>query len=196
MSQQSAYPDIITVIDTTHRALYGRASLVDQRRARAIIESRAIPSETTASALATTAMITCADVPERPTAEQTASTAQAAQQNSSVVAGRVAVMLGTTCSGLPARIGPINTPLVDDLTLPNAPLVVNSLAGPRAPWAGARILASYLTGASLVTYNGTQHGLWRSLASPCINAASTRYLLTLRVPPSRTCAYIPIPPPQ
>ena len=199
MAQQSAYPEIITVIDTTHRALFGRASgpggstqprpsdLSDQRRARTIIDKHG----THAASAATAAIITCADLPDRPTAEQTASAAQAAVQNSSVFAGHVAVMRGTTCSGLPARIPPVPEPLLDDLTLPIAPLVVNSLGDPQAPWEGARILASYLTGASLITYNGTQHRLWRSLASPCINRPIERYLLDLAVPASRTCPAAP-----
>ncbi len=203
MAEQSAYADIITVIDATHRALFNGASgpggsaklplsdLAEQRRARAIIESHAIPSEMNASALATAAIVTCSDLPGRPTAEQTASAAQAAQQNSSVFAGRAAIVHGTTCSGLPARIGPVPEPLLDDLTLPFTPVVVNSLGDPRAPWAGARVLASYLTGASLITYNGTQHGLWRSLAAPCINRPIERYLLELSVPPSRTCPAAP-----
>jgi pimeloyl-ACP methyl ester carboxylesterase len=191
MGQQSAYPDIISVIDTTHRALYGAASRAEQRRARAIIEGRAIPRPTTPSALATAAIVACADLPGRPSAGQIASAAQAAQQNSSVFAGRTAVLRGTTCSGLPTRIDPVPEPLVDDLTLPIAPLVVNSLGDPAAPWVGARAMASYLTGASLVTYNGTQHGLWRSLTSPCINRPIERYLLDLAVPASRTCPAAP-----
>lgn len=193
MAQQSAYPDIVAVIDTTHRALYGQASLAEQRLARAIIEryATAEASQGNASALATAAMITCADVPERPTTEVTASAAQAAQQNTSVFAGRTAIARGTACSGLPGRIGPVNAPLVDDLTLPVAPLVVNSLGDPQTPWVGARALASYLSGAALITYNGTQHGLWRSLAAPCINRPIERYLLDLTVPASRTCAAAP-----
>lgn len=188
MGQQHAYPDIIAVIQTTHRVLYGRASQAEQRRARIIIEGH----RAHASAHPTAAFITCADLPDRPTAEQTASAAQAAQQNSSVLAGRTAVMYGTTCSGLPASIGPINTPLVDDVSLPVPPIVVNSLGDPRAPWAGARNLASYFTGASFITYNGTQHGLWRSLVSPCINSTIERYLVELTPPTSRTCPAAPV----
>ena len=189
MSQQSAYPDIIAVINATHGVLFGRASQAEQRRARSIIEGRATHSE---RHNATAAMITCADLPERPTAEQTASAAQAAEQASSVAAGHAAVVRGTMCTGLPAQIGPVNAPLVDDLTLPSGPLVVTSLGDPKAPWAGARTMASYLTGASLITYNGTQHGLWRSLASPCINRPIERYLLDMTGPASRTCPDAPV----
>lgn len=188
MGHQGAYSDIVAVIDTTHRALFGRASSADQRRARAIIERHAA-SERQVSP--TAAIVTCSDVPQRATAEQTASAAQAAEQNASPFAGLTAVRRGTACSGLPARIGPANPPLIDDLTLPIQPLVVNSLGDPHAPWVGARVLASYLTGASLITYNGTQHGLWRSLAAPCINRPIERYLLDLTVPTSRTCPAAP-----
>ena len=187
MGHQSAYADIVAVIDTTHRALFGRASSAEQRHARSLIEGRAA----NASALATAAIVTCSDLPERPTAEQTASAAQAAQQNSSVFAGLTTVRRGTACSGLPARIGPVNPTLDNDLALPVPPLVVNSLGDPQAPWAGARVLASYLTGASLITYNGTQHGLWRHLASACVNRPIERYLLELTVPTSRTCPAAP-----
>ena len=52
-------------------------------------------------------------------------------------------------------------------------------------------MKSFLPGSVRATYEGTQHGVWNLVASPCINDAANAYVLDLVVPADgTTCAFV------
>ena len=125
--------------------------------------------------------VLCADRPDRPTPEQAASIAETTSSAGLTAAGLQAIQRGLWCSGLP-RIGvPIDGSSAP-IRLTNSALVVNATGDPKTPWLRARMAASLVSGARLISYTGTQHGLYRRVGSTCVDGAITRYLTTLRLP--------------
>jgi hypothetical protein len=125
--------------------------------------------------------VLCADRPDRPTAEQVAAIAETASAAGLTAAGTKAIERGLWCSGLPSIGVPVDA-TSEPLRLPASALVVNATGDPKTPWLRARVAASTIAGARLVSYSGTQHGLYRRVGSSCVDSAVTRYLMTLRLP--------------
>ena len=124
--------------------------------------------------------VLCADRSDRPTPEQVAPIAQTAAQ-AITPSGTNAIWRGLWCSGLPAighSINASNAPIL----LRNSALLVNSSADPQTPWLRARLAASTIAGSRLITYTGTQHGVYRAVGSACVDDLVTRYLMTTRLP--------------
>ena len=125
--------------------------------------------------------VLCADRPDRPTPEQVAALAQTTSSAGLSAAGLQAIQRGLWCSGLP-RIGvPIDGSSVP-IRLASSALVVNATGDPKTPWLRARMAASLISGARLISYTGTQHGIYRRVGSTCVDGAITRYLTTLQLP--------------
>jgi len=125
--------------------------------------------------------VLCADRSDRPTPDQIAAIAETTAAAGLTAAGLQAIQRGLWCSGLP----PIGIPVDASSTalrLTNSALVVNATGDPKTPWLRARLAASTIAGARLISYTGTQHGLFRRVGSTCIDGAVTRYLLTLQRP--------------
>jgi len=125
--------------------------------------------------------VLCADRPDRPTVEQVAAIAETASAAGLTAAGTKAIERGLWCSGLPSIGVPLDA-TSEPLRLPASALVVNATGDPKTPWLRARVAASTIAGARLVSYSGTQHGLYRRVGSSCVDSAVTRYLMTLRLP--------------
>jgi pimeloyl-ACP methyl ester carboxylesterase len=125
--------------------------------------------------------VLCADRPDRPTVEQVAAIAETAASAGLTVAGLVAIDRGLWCAGMPQIGVPIDGSSAP-LRLENSALVVNATGDPRTPWLRARMAASIIPGARLISYSGTQHGLYRRVGSSCVDDPITQYLMTLRLP--------------
>jgi len=139
--------------------------------------------------------VLCADRPDRPTVEQVAAIAETTASAGLTAAGLQAIQRGLWCSGLP-RIGvPIDGSSVP-IRLANSALVVNATGDPKTPWLRARVAASTIAGARLVSYTGTQHGLYRRVGSTCVDGAITRYLTTLRLPAGDVSCPFSVAPPR
>ncbi|MFZ4510769.1 MAG: alpha/beta fold hydrolase [Candidatus Nanopelagicales bacterium] len=125
--------------------------------------------------------VLCADRPDRPTVAQAAAIAETAASAGLTVAGTHAIERGLWCSGLP----PIGVPIdasSEPVQLANSAVVVNATGDPKTPWLRARVGASLVQGARLISYTGTQHGVYRRVGSTCVDDPITRYLMTLRLP--------------
>ena len=139
--------------------------------------------------------VLCADRPDRPTVEQVAAIAETTASAGLTAAGLQGIQRGLWCAGLP-RIGvPLDASSVP-LRLANAALVVNATGDPKTPWLRARVAASTIAGARLISYTGTQHGLYRRVGSTCVDAAITRYLTTLRLPAGDVNCPFSVAPPR
>lgn len=127
--------------------------------------------------------VMCADRTDRPTPSQAAALAETAAAAGLTVAGIKPIERGLWCSGLPALGIPLDNSTMP-LRLANSALVVNANADPKTPWLRARVGASTIAKAPLITYSGTQHGLYRRVGSTCVDSAVTTYLLRLELPKS------------
>jgi hypothetical protein len=103
---------------------------------------------------------------------------------------------GAFCAGLPEDFTHGYEPLNKPLTLSTPPLVINSLGDTRTEYVFGRTMANFMSGSSLITYNGTQHVSYLQTPSRCINAAVTRYLLQRIQPGPLLCPYAQLPPPS
>ncbi|MFM1966043.1 MAG: hypothetical protein RL134_1768 [Actinomycetota bacterium] len=189
---QSQAEDIRTLVDTVYRALYSRATPQEHRRAAAALARLA--REDTSAKRYTLNMVTCADMSDRPSIEETARYAEASYLNNSVGAAFVAVIKGLTCEGLPEAVERPYPLLEEELSLATPPVVLNALGDTRTTWLGAQTLANYFAGSSFITYNGTQHVVYGKMRSACLNVPVTTYLIDLVVPPSATCPYAQLRP--
>jgi hypothetical protein len=124
--------------------------------------------------------VNCSDMPDRPSPEALARTAEQAANVGGVVMGLAVLGEGAQCAGLPT-IGRALPGLRTILRLATPPIVVNSVADNRTPWLGARQTANVFAGSAMVSYAGTQHVAYGRV-SGCINRPVTTYLLTLQRP--------------
>ncbi|MFM1965307.1 MAG: hypothetical protein RL134_1032 [Actinomycetota bacterium] len=125
--------------------------------------------------------VLCADRPDRPTVQQVAAIAETTSAVGLTAAGTKAIERGLWCSGLPSIGVPLDASSTP-IRLANSALVVNATGDPKTPWLRARVAASTIAGARLLSYAGTQHAVYRRVGSQCIDGAVTRYLMTLRLP--------------
>lgn len=140
--------------------------------------------------------VLCADRPDRPTVEQVAAIAETTASAGLTAAGTQAIQRGLWCSGLP-RIGVPLDASSTPIRLANSALLVNATGDPKTPWLRARLAASTISGARLVSYTGTQHGVYRRTGSTCVNRAVTRYLMTLQIPAAdMSCPFSTAPAPS
>ena len=130
-------------------------------------------------------MVLCADRPDRPSVAQVAAIAATAASTGLTVAGTHAIERGLWCSGLPQIGVPVDASS-EPIRLANSALVVNATGDPKTPWLRARVGASLVKGARLISYTGTQHGVYRRVGSTCVDSAVTRYLMTLQRPRTDT----------
>ncbi|MBM3686693.1 MAG: alpha/beta hydrolase [Actinobacteria bacterium] len=193
---QRLYPRIRALIDELNAAIVGQpASARRIDRALTALPASPLPaadSEDPSQAYLID-MVNCADVHTWPSRQQVVDIVRTATIASDYTGSMDALGRSTHCFGLPPDFAPRFTPLARPLSLTTPPIVIQAYGDPATAWIGGRQMSNYFTGAPLVSYTGTAHVAYLRTPSTCINAATTRYLLTLRVPPSRTCAYVPTP---
>jgi pimeloyl-ACP methyl ester carboxylesterase len=191
ISYQSSYPQIRAVIRAADAALRGNASGQIAEPLKALQRRSARDASSSLSIY----FINCRDLAGYPTIDQIARAAYVANANQSVYAGLMAMTKGALCAGIPEDFTYGYEPLDAPLALSTPPVVVNSLGDTRTEYVFARTMANFMSGSSLITYDGTQHVSFLQTPSTCINSAVTRYLLQRIQPGPLLCPYAPSPPP-
>ena len=191
ISYQTAFPDVLDVIRLADEALRKNDQAAADRMRKPLqrLQERANANP---NASLNINYINCRDIGDYPTVEEMARAAEVSAANNSVFAGLNAIGKGGSCAGLPQDFTYGYSPLTHNLTLPITPVVINSLGDTRTEYVFGRTMANYLTGASLITYDSTQHVSYRQVPSRCISDAVTNYLLTLKRPGNLLCPYAPI----
>ena len=189
LSYQSSYPSIVALIIAVDEALRGNASREIAKPLRDLRKR----SDPDGSAQFNINFVNCRDMTGYPTVNQIARAAYVANANQSVYAGIMAVAQGAACSGLPADFTYGFEPLTEPLRLPTPPVVINSLGDTLTEYVGARTMANFMSGSSLITYDSTQHVTYMQTPSNCVNNAVTRYLLQRIQPGPLLCSYAPLP---
>ena len=187
ISYQSSYPQIRAVIRAADAALRGDASSGIAEPLSALQRRTARDASSSLSVF----YINCRDLAGYPTVNQIARAADTANVNQSVYAGQTAVVKGAFCAGLPEDFTHGYEPLDAPLALSTPPVVVNSLGDTRTEYVFGRTMANFMSGSSLITYDGTQHVSYLQTPSTCINSAVTRYLLQRIQPGPLLCPYAP-----
>ena len=202
---QRLFPRVQTLIDELNAAIVGQpasARRIDRALAALPPSPLHLPDATSVADDEDPSqeyfidMVNCADVHTWPNREQVVGMVRTATIASDYTGSMDALGRSTHCFGLPPDFGPRFTQLTRPLRLATPPIVIQAYGDPATAWIGGRQMAEYFAGASFLSYTGTSHVAYLRTPSTCINAATTRYLLTLRVPPSRTCAYVATPPPE
>ena len=176
---QASWPDTRDLLRAFRVALFDRDA--GQRERAAELLADAFPSNDSTSLDAFTAFVDCADLPGRLTAADASTiTAQAADVGG-ILNGVAAMTAAVTCAGIPADFGePL--PRTAAIALSTPPVIVNSIADPRTPWAGARAAANIFTGSVMISYDSAEHISWLRTRSACINDSVTAYVTTRRLP--------------
>ncbi|MCX6431224.1 MAG: alpha/beta fold hydrolase, partial [Actinobacteria bacterium] len=162
-----------------------------QRERAAELLADAFPIDDSSSLDAFTAFVDCADLPGRlSSADAAAITVQAADVGG-ILNGVAAMTAAVTCAGIPADFGrPL--PRTAAISLPTPPIIVNSVADPRTPWAGARAAANTFTGSVMISYDSAEHISWLRTHSACINDSVSAYVITKRLPAHElACSFAP-----
>ena len=146
--------------------------------------------QTTANELNILQVVNCRDLTDYPTIKEIAAAAEAASLTSMGTALQI-VQDGVNCAGFPDDFFHGYLPATGQLRLKYSPVVVHSIGDPLLSYRGALEMASFLRGAALITYGGTQHVNYiGGPDSVCVNGAVTNYLLTAKTPASRFCKYV------
>ena len=191
ISYQTAFPDVLDVIRLADQALTQKDQAAAERMSKPLRRLQERANDNPNAALNIN-YINCRDIGDYPEVDEIARAAEIAAANNTVTAGVNAIAKGAICAGLPQDFTYGYSPLTHNLTLPTAPVVINSIGDTRTEYVFGRTMANYLTGASLITYDGTQHVSYRQVPSRCISDAVTNYLLTLKRPGNLLCSYAPI----
>lgn len=194
ISNQAAFPDILAAITDVYKALYEKDKVAASRVPGLLqrLQKRAEPNP---NAGANIYFVNCRDMAGYPTIDEIVHAAEVSAANSTVVGGVTAMTKGAFCAGLPDDFTKGYTPLIDNLTLPTPPVVINSLGDTRTQYLFGRTMANFMAGSSLITYDSTQHVSYRQVPSSCISNAVTDYLITQDLPGNLLCPYAPLPPP-
>jgi pimeloyl-ACP methyl ester carboxylesterase len=176
---QASWPDTRDLLRAFRVALFDRDA--GQRERAAELLADAFPANDSSSLDAFAAFVDCADLPGRlTTADASAITAQAADVGG-ILNGVAAMTAAVTCAGIPADFGrPLPQPAT--IVLPTPPIIINSIADPRTPWAGARAAANTFTGSVMISYDSAEHISWLRTRSACINDSVTAYVMTKKLP--------------
>lgn len=192
LTEQAQYPVTRRVIDKLYKMV--KAKTRDQK-SRAAYAARDIwallPRANDPST--TIRLINCADLLDRPTAEQLAAAASTVIRdygNASMMYMGNAAM----CAGLPSDLSPASPRGTSPIKLANPPMFVLSTGDAATPWAWGRSMANSFTGSRTISYTSTQHVTYLFTPSTCVNDTVTRYLLTLK--PPRGDISCPFAPPQ
>ena len=127
-------------------------------------------------------LINCADLHDRPTAEQLATAARAAERQYGTTTPAFSGNDGFYCAGLPADMSPSVPTGTDPIALATPPMFVLSTGDPATPWVWGRGMANTFAGSRVISYAGTQHVTYLSTPSACVNNLVTQYLLTRQRP--------------
>ncbi len=189
LSSQDAYPRIRTLIDGLHHALFDEP-IRPQATTRAMRQLEKSAGKDAAGSYANT-FIHCADMHDRPAAQDAARLATNAADNYGTALG-FATLFSLTCAGLPADYAPAVPRGSAPITLPHSPVVVLSTGDVRTPWIWGRTMANQYAGSRTLSYIGTQHVTYLRTPSTCVNDRVTRYLLTTQLPrQDLACPYTP-----
>jgi len=194
ISYQTSYPDVLEVITDVYKVLYQKDQAAAARLPR-LLKKLSARAEPNPNAGVNIYFVNCRDMAGYPTMDEIVHAAEVSAANSTVFGGVSAVTKGAFCAGLPADFTKGYTPLIDNLTLPTPPVVVNSLGDTRTQYLFGRTMANFMAGSSLITYDSTQHVSYRQVPSSCISNAVTNYLITQDQPGNLLCPYAPLPPP-
>lgn len=178
-SYEDQLPTVTRIIRLAYTALFSADGTARGKAARGL--DRLVGPATDSTSNPDFNYINCSDMPDRPAVSQIAATAAAAAAASNGAAGLAALEEGFQCLGLPADLGRSLPPLTQPLRLAIAPVVINAVGDNRTPWPGARALADAFVGASLITYDGTQHVVYGGV-STCVDRIVTRFLVTGQTP--------------
>ena len=192
LTEQAQYPVTRRVIDKLYKMVKAKTRDQKSRAAYAARDIRALlPRANDPST--TIRLINCADLLDRPTAEQLAAAASTVIRdygNASMMYMGNAAM----CAGLPSDLSPASPRGTSPIKLANPPMFVLSTGDAATPWAWGRSMANSFTGSRTISYTSTQHVTYLFTPSTCVNDTVTRYLLTLK--PPRGDISCPFAPPQ
>ena len=127
-------------------------------------------------------LVNCADLHDRPTAEQLATAAIAAERQYGTTTPAFSGNDGFYCAGLPADMSPPVPTGTDPIALATPPMFVLSTGDPATPWVWGRGMANTFAGSRVISYASTQHVSYLLAPSACVNNTVTQYLLTLQRP--------------
>jgi len=193
ISYQTSFPAILQTITAAYKALYEKDRAA-AARLPGLLRQLKERGEPNPNAAANITFINCRDLAGYPTVEEIIHATEVSAANSTLSGGVTAIGKGAFCAGLPTDFTYGYTPLVDNLTLPTPPVVINSLGDTRTQYIFGRTMANLMAGSSLITYDSTQHVSYRQVPSRCISDAVTNYLLTRQQPGNLLCPYTPMPP--
>ena len=188
IGRQVNFPSIKRVIDEVYAGLFGGEASA-RRLDRALRQLDEGPDRTSQSYLID--MVNCADAQTWPTVAQVVDVVSTAARVSSNTGAMDSLGRSSHCFGLPEGFAPSWPALTRPIELPTPPIVIQSYGDPATAWIGGRQMSEFFVGGSFISYTGTQHVTYMRTPSECINDPVTRYLLTLEVPSSRTCDYVP-----
>ena len=141
-------------------------------------------------------LVNCADLHDRPTAEQLATAAIAAERQYGTTTPAISGNGGYYCAGLPSDMSPAVPTGTGTIALATPPMFVVSTGDPATPWVWGRGLANTFAGSRVISYASTQHVSYLLAPSACVNNTVTQYLLTLQRPSGDiSCRFVASRPP-
>lgn len=181
LRSQSLWPQLHSTLNQVETAFFGKGTQRAQARTwlkRYLRESGL--SEPLSGVTAVPAAVNCLDYADRPTAEEQNATARVIREQSPVRGWYNYAVLASQCTdfGLPADPVPTDVGVVKSKGV----LLSGATRDPATPYPWAQSMARVMKDSRVVTYVGSQHIVYRTTPSKCVNKAVTRFLMSVDQP--------------
>ena len=187
---QASYPDVRAIINELYNIVTAPTPTARARALRGAgdILERALKANELA---VVNPLINCADMHDRPTADQLAAASIAAERQYGTTAP-LSMGNASACAGLPADMSPASPNGTSTITLATPPMFVLSTGDSATQWVWGRSMANTFARSRTISYASTQHVSYLQTPSTCVNNTVTRYLLTLQRPSADiSCSFAP-----
>lgn len=175
------------------------AGVVEQRSGEALDVLRRVKSRPNSNEGAGFSVVNCLDYSDWLTRAQQVRITRENARRGPVLGGSLTLSYAIGCAGL-RGLQPDPVPLVtrpaQRQRLADVPvLLANATQDGSTPMVWARRMQKAFD-APMIRYRSTQHVIWGATDSACVNRPLDRFMLRVELPArSRTCAFVPTPPP-
>jgi pimeloyl-ACP methyl ester carboxylesterase len=181
LRRQASWPELSSTLDRVETVFFGKGTKRTTARKwlKEYLKSTGLAGSLT-GVTAVPAAVNCLDYADRPTAAEQNATARVMRRQSPVRGWYNYAVFASQCTdfGVPADPVPIDFGMVSSKRV----LLSGATRDPATPYAWTQSMARAMKDSRVVTYVGSQHIVYRTTPSQCVNKALTRFLVTVDQP--------------
>lgn len=182
LRQQAAWPQLAASLDLIETAFFGKGSKGTQARRglQKLVREFGLGNPVY-GVPSLAAAVNCIDYADRPTAAEQNAAARGIRRQSPLRGWFNYAVMAAECEGFRPAADPVPTDF--GVVSSKRVLLSGATRDPATPYAWMQSMARAMKNSRVVTYVGTQHIVYRTTPSTCVNKPLTRFFLTVEQPP-------------